>query len=123
MRARPFVRREEDGFSVRFVGAQRDLVNAALLWLAYRREGEPALVVWAGCGSQRLEELHGKLESGEYTVLSVEELHILHAVLLSIHSMFASEEAFHEQLGFFREHAWNLANGLVRAVEEAASAD
>lgn len=33
------------------------------------------------------------------------------------------EEAFHEQLDFFREHAWNLASGLVRAVEEAASTD
>ncbi|MEU1406283.1 hypothetical protein ABZ471_28635 [Streptomyces sp. NPDC005728] len=55
-------------------------------------------------------------------VLSLEELHILHAVLLSVYSMFASEEAFNTQLGFYRENAYDLANGLVRAVDEASAA-
>ncbi|MGN5380500.1 hypothetical protein ACQ4WX_35285 [Streptomyces lasalocidi] len=37
MRVTPFMRREEGGFSVRFVGAQRDLLAGSLLWLAHRR--------------------------------------------------------------------------------------
>lgn len=121
MRARPAVRREGTDFLVRFVGAQRALVGALLPWLAYRREGEPAVTVWAGCGRERLEQLHDKLRGGEEVVLSLEELHILHAVLLSVHSMFASEEAFNTQLGFYRENAYELANGLVKAVEDAAA--
>ncbi|MGW2802439.1 hypothetical protein [Streptomyces sp. NPDC001269] len=122
MRAKPSVRREGAGYSVRFAGAQRAVVGDALLWLAHRREGEPVLTLWAGCGRQRLEQLHERLVSGERAVFSAEELHILHAVLLSVHSMFASEEAFHTQLGFYRENTFELATGLVRAVEEAASA-
>lgn len=35
--------------------------------------------------------------------------------------MFASDEAFHVQLGFYRENALALAQGLVKAVEDAAS--
>ncbi|MFD9006205.1 hypothetical protein ACFV0T_35550 [Streptomyces sp. NPDC059582] len=121
MRDRPFVRREGTGFSVRFVGAQCALLRDALLWLAHRREGDPAVTVWAGAGPERLERLHGTLSADEHVVLTADDLHILHAVLLSIHSMFASEEAFHTQLGFYRENAFGLANGLVRAVQEAAS--
>ncbi|MEU1463546.1 hypothetical protein ABZ467_23160 [Streptomyces sp. NPDC005727] len=122
MRAKPIVRREGTKYSVRFVGAQRALLDELLPWLAYRREGEPALTVWAGCGRERLEQLHARVSSGDQVVLSLEDLHILHAVLLSVHSMFASEEAFHTQLGFYRENAYDLAGGLVKAVEEAAAA-
>ncbi|MFJ9105092.1 hypothetical protein ACIRJM_42300 [Streptomyces sp. NPDC102405] len=123
MRDRPFVRREGTGFSVRFAGAQRPLLQGALLWLAHRREGEPALTVWAGCGRQRLERLAEMLDAGEQTLLTVADLHVLHAVLLSVPSMFASEEAFHTQLGFYRENALALAGGLVRAVQEAAGSE
>ncbi|MFB0619429.1 hypothetical protein [Streptomyces sp. AGS-58] len=122
MRTRPFVRREGSDFSVRFAGSQRALLGELLPWLAYRREGEPALTVWAGCGRERLEELHDRLRGGDEVILSIEELHILHAVLLAVHSMFASEEAFNTQLGFYRENAFELANGLVKAVEDAAAA-
>lgn len=122
MRARPFVHREGTDFSVRFVGAQRALLGELLPWLAGRREGQPALTVWAGCDKGRLEQLHHRLSSDDTVVLSLEELHILHAVLLSVYSMFASEEAFNTQLGFYRENAYDLANGLVRAVDEASAA-
>jgi hypothetical protein len=123
VRARPFVRREGSGFSVRFVGAQRDLLDAVLPWLAHRREGEPALTVRAGCGEERLEQLSATLKGAESVVLSAEDLHILHSVLLSVYSMFASEEAFHTQLGFYRENVLALAQGLALAVEAAASED
>ncbi|MFD3928371.1 hypothetical protein [Streptomyces sp. NPDC058614] len=123
MRARPFVRREGTGFSVRFVGAQRDLLGEVLPWLTHRREGEPALTVRAGCGKERLEQLSATLQGAETVVLSAEDLHILHSVLLSAYSMFASDEAFHVQLGFFRENALALAQGLALAVEDAASQD
>ncbi|WP_158692802.1 hypothetical protein [Streptomyces roseochromogenus] len=126
MRGKPFVRRERNGFAVRFVGAQRDLVGEALLWLAYRREGESVLQVWAGCGKQQLEELHGRIQSAgdrEYVVLSAGELHTLHAVLTSVYCMFASEEAFHEQLGFYRENLFALVSGLMVTVSQAATAE
>lgn len=123
MRARPFVRREGTGFSVRFVGQQRDVLDESLTWLGHRREGEPCVTLWAGCGRERLLQLSDTLRKSEHTVLSPEELHILHAVLLSVHSMFASEESFHEQLGFYRENVYGLANGLVMAVRDAAATD
>jgi hypothetical protein len=44
-------------------------------------------------------------------------------VRLSLHSMFVSEEDFHIKIGFFRENAFALANGLVTAVEGAVSED
>ena len=56
-------------------------------------------------------------------VLSTEDLHVLHSVLLSTYSMFASDEAFHVQLGFYRENVLALAQGLALAVEGAASQD
>lgn len=123
MRARPFVRREGTGFSVRFVGQQRDVLDEALTWLANRQEGEPCVTLWAGCDKERLLQLSDTLRKSERTVLSPEELHILHAALLSIHSMFTSEESFHEQLGFYRENVYELANGLVMAVRDATVAD
>ncbi|MER5212917.1 hypothetical protein ABT063_20650 [Streptomyces sp. NPDC002838] len=49
-----------------------------------------ALTVRTGCGKERLEQLRATLSSGERAVLSAEDLHVLHAVLLSVYSMFAS---------------------------------
>lgn len=86
MRSRPFVRREGTGYSVRFVGEQCTVVRDALLWLAHRRGEEPALTVRAGCGRQRLEQLHERLVTGETATFSLEELHTLHAVLLEVPS-------------------------------------
>ncbi|NEB04799.1 hypothetical protein [Streptomyces sp. SID13726] len=67
-----------------------------------------------------MERLAEMLDTGEQVLLTVADLHVLHAVLLSVPSMFASEEAFHTQLGFYRENALALADGLVRAVQDAA---
>lgn len=117
------MRRDGAGFSVRFVGAQRDLLAEVLPWLAHRREGEPVLTVRAGCGKERLEQLSATLKGTERVVLSAEDLHVLHSVLLSTYSMFASDEAFHVQLGFYRENVLALAQGLALAVEDAASQD
>ncbi|MEV5783933.1 hypothetical protein AB0L42_23425 [Streptomyces sp. NPDC052287] len=40
----------------------------------------------AGCGRQRLEQLHERLVTGETATFSLEELHTLHAVLLEVPS-------------------------------------
>ncbi|MEU1476021.1 hypothetical protein [Streptomyces sp. NPDC005760] len=70
-----------------------------------------------------MERLAEILDTGEQVLLTVGDLHVLHSVLLSVPSMFASEEAFHTQLGFYRENTLALADGLVRAVQEAAGSE
>ncbi|WP_033323942.1 hypothetical protein [Streptomyces yerevanensis] len=120
MRDKPFVHQQgSDAFSVRFVGAQRDLVKEALLWIIHRREADATIRVWAGCNTARLERLYERVKGADQNVFSIEELHVLHAVLLSLYSVFVSEEDFHIKIGFYRENALALANGLVKAVGNA----
>ncbi|MEV0488045.1 hypothetical protein AB0I69_46555 [Streptomyces sp. NPDC050508] len=115
MRTSPFVQRAEPGFAVRFPGAQRDLLRSAFEYVA----GHPSPEIRTGWDRDRLTILAGSLAEGERTY-TVEELHIVHAVLLSVCNMFASEEAFHIRIGFFRENARAVADGLAKAVENAA---
>jgi hypothetical protein len=108
-------------FSVRFVGSQSDLLHEALLWFAHRREGEAVVHVWAGCGSSRLEELGDRVKGADESSYSADDLHVLHAVLLSLYSETPSEEDFHRKFAYFRENALSLANGLVMATAETGS--
>ena len=115
MRTSPFVRRVEPGFAVRFPGAQRDLLRSAFEYVA----GHPSPEIRTGWARDRLTVLAASVAEDERTY-TVEELHVVHSVLLAVCNMFASEEAFHIRIGFFRENALTLADGLVKAVENAA---
>ncbi|MGI5194769.1 hypothetical protein ACQEVY_14235 [Streptomyces sp. CA-288835] len=114
MRDRPFVRLADTGFSVRFVGAQRDLLDEVLTFVSHH----PSPEIRTGWDKDRLMVLADSI-GGEERTYSVEELHVLHAALVSVCSMFASEESFHIRIGFFRENALAVASGLVKAVEDA----
>lgn len=50
------------------------------------------------------------------------EIHVLFAALVSAPVLIPSEEAFHERIGFFREQAFALAGGLVRAIGPTSDA-
>lgn len=116
MRSSPFVWRVEAGFAVRFVGAQRDLLISAFEYVS----GHPSSEIRTGRSRDRLRALADSIGEEERTY-SLEELHVVHSVLLAVCNMFASEEAFHIRIDFFRENALVLANGLVKAVEDAGS--
>lgn len=104
MRGKPFVRQHGDNvFAVRFVGSQGDLLRAVLSWVTGRRVGEAAALILAGTDTSQLETLGERLGNAGENLYSVDELHILHASLLSAHSMFPSEQDFHYKLGFYRD--------------------
>lgn len=117
----PFVTSTVSGFSVRFVKSQRALLVEAMACLT-ARQGMVGIGIRTGADSRRIGRLRELLRSadGEET-FSVEDLHVLYAVLVAVCNMFASEEAFHIRTGFFREHALALAEGMVKAVEEVES--
>lgn len=108
-------------FAVRCVGSQGDLLRAVLSWVTSRRVGEAAAHILAGTDTSQLETLGERLGNAGENLYSVDELHILHASLLSAHSMFPSEQDFHYKFGFYRENTLALANGLIMAVMEATS--
>ncbi|MFD8494928.1 hypothetical protein [Amycolatopsis sp. NPDC059657] len=118
MMTRIFVASSADRYVVRTAGPQRSVLESALLFMRDRRELDHALKTRVGCSRAKLSELYEQIKSGEESSLSIDDLHTIHSVLLSVCSLFASEEDFYIKIGFFRENVLALANALAKAVGE-----
>lgn len=76
-----------------------------------------------GAAGRRLGELLENVRFAEtgsrvHLVLSREEAHSLHALLVCAPSTFSTEESFHSRVGAFRENLLDMAKEFASAVRE-----
>jgi hypothetical protein len=113
--------RDGDLFRLVLKPPQRDLLDAVLLFIAARGESEAVVTLCTGTSSRCLADLRGRAADAHGCLVSLQELHVLHAALLATKSFFASEEDFFLRIGFFRENADELARNLVVALDRAGA--
>lgn len=111
--------RDGETFRLTLKPQQRDLLESVLLFMAGRDEPESIMMVWTGASGQSLADLRSRAVGGRSFTLSLGELHVVHATLLAIKSLFVSEEDFHVKIGFFRENIDELARNLIGALDRA----
>ncbi|WP_052849537.1 hypothetical protein [Streptomyces avicenniae] len=94
------------------------MIRETLKFHADRLDGDRASIVRIGVDRASAARIIEKIR-GESAEFQLSEIHVLFAALISTSVWIPSEEAFHERIGFFREHAFALAGGLVKAVDGA----
>ncbi|MWB97572.1 hypothetical protein [Agromyces seonyuensis] len=101
---------------------QKQLVREVILYHVARPGGEGRTVMCLGSSADFLMRTLEKVRSDE-TDFEVAEVHAITAALLMTPSIVLSEESFYEQIGFFREHAIGLGNGLLISLDARCSAE
>jgi hypothetical protein len=82
---------------------------------ADRPDGDRPSIVRLGVDRATAERVMKKVAEPN-SEFQLSEIHVLFAALVSAPILMPSEEVFHERIGFFREHAFALAGGLVYAI-------
>lgn len=111
-------KRAGDGYLVAIGDRDRYAIRETLSFVVNRNLSDDALIVLVGADRQDVGSLHHRLEHDPEPFLSVVDLHIIHASLLSVNAMFKSEEDFYQRLGFFRENGDMLAANVVQLAAE-----
>ena len=105
-------------------------IREALSFLRDRNLGDGILTLQLGADADVVDSLVERLAVGTGEPVEVrfqwEELHVVHAALTSVATMFVShgrisQEAFRTRLGFFRENLDALALGIVHAASEVTA--
>ncbi|HEY9367170.1 hypothetical protein [Streptomyces sp.] len=113
------------GGALCLTGAQHDLLRrSAQVFLSLVPEG-PGRDLALGPGGAQLPDLVASAgeEDGDGFVpvaVTFEQLHAVHAMLMTLLVLVPSELSFMQQTGHFRENAAGLAAGLRRAADHLA---
>ncbi|GLF94836.1 hypothetical protein [Streptomyces yaizuensis] len=120
---------EGEAFTARLTWAQARLMREALEWCSDDRYTDTAVAVRLHAGRGEVRRLADRLacEPGSTltVVLSLDELHVIHAALTGLTTTFLSDrgfsvESFRERIGFFPENVETVAVSLVLAASAAS---
>ncbi|GAA1312181.1 hypothetical protein [Saccharothrix xinjiangensis] len=118
MRIKVAATKTRSGVLLRFTEAQKQLICETLMFHADRPDGDSSSVVRLGVDRPSAARMVKKA-AGSSSEFQLGEIHVLFAALVSAPVMIPSEEVFYERIGFFREQAFALADGLVNAIGAA----
>ncbi|TKA00726.1 hypothetical protein [Actinacidiphila oryziradicis] len=120
------VTKSANGYLVGLSRAQRIFLSMIFEYLLGHSASDIDLEIQTGSDRDHIESLLGRLKSGaveggrtadEFTR---GDLHSIHAALLAVREHLPSEVQFHTTItGFYREHAADLADSLVRSADRA----
>lgn len=122
MRAKVAAKGTRGGAQLRLSELQRQLILEALMFHMERPGGDRASTVRLGVGRASVARIIEKIR-GASDEFDLPEIHVLFTALISASFWIPSEEAFYERMGFFRERALALADGLMCAIQELPGTD
>ncbi|MFD8913578.1 hypothetical protein [Streptomyces sp. NPDC059575] len=116
--------REQGVWSVEFTEAQYDLlVRSMVTFLAIEKE-RFARVVTVGPRAEELDAIISgaeRVHGGKAVIrTSLDDIHMIHSMLVFLPTLFTSEEDFVTRVGFFKENVAEVAAGLKRAIVRTA---
>jgi hypothetical protein len=119
MRTEMSVSRDGQRYAVRLTKPQR---AALISVLGFVRDhfGSDALTLQLGCSSEFLVDVCQRVHRNEVRDWSIDQLHVIYGAMSSIGIHFVSEEDFYIRMGFFREHARDMARSMIRAISSGS---
>ncbi|MGW5849714.1 hypothetical protein ACWFQ8_17465 [Streptomyces sp. NPDC055254] len=98
--------------------SQRTAFFAAVDYVVNGPLTEASMIVEFGATRETLQELSARFSDSETTVVTLQDLHLVHQLFQGLPRHIKSEEHFHLVTGFYKDDYRHVASALLDSVRE-----